>query len=112
MSKVVFLVQGSKAEPYRVTFEKTEGGMRAFCDCAAGTNGKSCKHRTRILQGDSTDIVSPNSAAVEEVVSWGGGETVKELQKEIATREKKIALLEKEISVLRKSISKALTSAA
>ena len=112
MSKIVFRVQGSKSNPYTVTFENMGGNVKALCDCAAGKNGQACKHRSRILSGDSTDIVSSNVNEVAIVSSWSEGGQVEKLQTEIQLKEAQLSKLEKEISQLRKKISKAMSGAA
>ena len=46
-----FLVQGSSAEPYEVTFVKRGENLSASCTCPDGQNRLSCKHRLNILEG-------------------------------------------------------------
>jgi uncharacterized Zn finger protein len=58
--KIIFKVQGSKPDPYIVTFEKKENQVLADCTCDAGNMGTHCKHRINILKGISENIVSDN----------------------------------------------------
>lgn len=67
MKKIVFLVQGSAATPYRLTFTKDNNNMNAFCTCPAGDNGQYCKHRLNILNGLSNNIVSNNKEEVHTI---------------------------------------------
>ncbi len=74
MERIDFLVQGSAASPYELTFERRDGGRIAtFCSCPAGVNGASCKHRLAILNGGCADIVSGNREQVEIVTAWFAG---------------------------------------
>lgn len=61
MQKIFFLVQGSSEEPYTVTFTKIDDNLKVSCTCAAAMKGMYCKHRTNILNGDVTNIVSHNT---------------------------------------------------
>ncbi|WDD95174.1 hypothetical protein Bsp3421_005337 [Burkholderia sp. FERM BP-3421] len=71
MDRIDFLVQGSAADPYALTFERRDGGRIAtYCSCPAGVNGVSCKHRLAILNGCCADIVSGNREQVESVTAW------------------------------------------
>jgi hypothetical protein len=63
-----FLVQGSAAEPYVISFRRRDAkNISAYCTCPAGESGMSCKHRIRILRGLIEGIVSSNSADVTVV---------------------------------------------
>jgi uncharacterized Zn finger protein len=70
---IVFQVQGSSPEPYRVTFERKNLGVRAFCTCPAGQNGTSCKHRTLLLQGVVDDIVGGKIEDLGVLAGWVRG---------------------------------------
>jgi len=53
MPLVHLTVYGSEATAYRVTIEQTpDAEIRAFCTCDAGRQGKACRHRNALLQGD------------------------------------------------------------
>jgi uncharacterized Zn finger protein len=67
MVELVFSVQGSAIEPYRVTFRKEGNSLSASCTCPASDNGLSCKHRVRILSGITEGIVSGNENKVGEI---------------------------------------------
>ena len=53
--RMQFLVQGSSAEPYEVTFVQAGKELSASCTCQAGQNGLHCKHRLNILEGSQYD---------------------------------------------------------
>lgn len=69
MKNFQFLVQGSTQEPYQTKFNFDGKNLTAFCTCAAGANGQFCKHRTEILHGNSTSIVSNNKNEISELLT-------------------------------------------
>jgi uncharacterized Zn finger protein len=60
----VFEVVGSQGDPYRVTFAFNGDKASASCTCGAGEQGKWCKHRTALLDGDVTAVRSANASEV------------------------------------------------
>jgi len=108
--KIEFLVQGSAVEPYKVTFQRTEQHLSAFCTCPAGINGQYCKHRFSILRGGIEGIVSNNLSEVKIVVDLLVGTDIEYAliemeQAEIdAERTKKVlAVAKKKIATLMRS---------
>lgn len=67
MDKILFEVQGSAKEPYRVTFWKNGEDFKSGCNCRAGKNGMYCKHRLDLLEGDLTNLKSTNYEDLEKV---------------------------------------------
>lgn len=58
MENLYFQVQGSRANPYKITFEGAGVSLAAFCTCPAGKKaGTFCKHVAQLLKGDSSKIV-------------------------------------------------------
>ncbi|MGI9270814.1 MAG: SWIM zinc finger family protein [Woeseiaceae bacterium] len=78
MQQLDFLVKGSSAEPYEITFIKDGDSLTAICTCPAGTYGNFCKHRIAILDGDSKAVSSDNADKVATVVEWLPGTDVAE----------------------------------
>ncbi|MGH8529232.1 MAG: SWIM zinc finger family protein [Nevskiales bacterium] len=70
METIEFLVQGSAAEPYKVSFQRVDQHLAAFCTCQAGKSGQYCKHRLSILNGSAEGVVSANNHQVGVVASW------------------------------------------
>lgn len=83
----VFLVQGSAAVPYQVTFTKQGNNLNAFCTCPAGMNGQYCKHRFAIMSGETQGVVSDNGAEVAKVRDWVAGSDVASALRELAEAE-------------------------
>jgi len=84
MKEIEFLVQGSSAEPYRVTFIRGEHNLAAFCTCPAGENGMYCKHRFAILAEDGSAITSKNGDQLVTVREWLSGTALEVALIEIA----------------------------
>jgi uncharacterized Zn finger protein len=68
--EISFRVSGSAPEPYEVTFLRTNESLAAFCTCAAGENGRYCKHRLAILEGHADAIVSDNHGDLTTIREW------------------------------------------
>lgn len=64
MNKLVFYVQGSAKEPYKVTFWKDENNkIRSGCNCTASKNGFHCKHKIQLIAGELTNVVSKEDSS-------------------------------------------------
>ncbi len=88
MDQLVFLVKGSSAEPYEVTFIKDGESLTAICTCPAGTYGNFCKHRISILDGNAKAITSDNVDQAATVVDWLVGTDVEAALSELRAAEK------------------------
>ena len=88
MDQLVFLVKGSSAEPYEVTFIKDGASLTAICTCPAGTYGNFCKHRISILDGNAKAITSANVDQAATVVDWLVGTDVEAALSELRAVEK------------------------
>lgn len=53
-TKVILKAISSSGEPYDVHFDFLDNKLAVFCNCPAGIYGKLCKHKTRLLDGDSS----------------------------------------------------------
>ena len=65
--RIEFYVQGSAAEPYRISFWRAEDNVKSSCTCQAGKNGLACKHRLNLLDGDVTNLVSSNPDSFQKL---------------------------------------------
>lgn len=55
---LIFQVQGSGKQPYKITAEGEGTNFVMYCTCPAGRNGQAfCKHRRGLLYGDVTKVV-------------------------------------------------------
>ena len=78
-NEVVFLVQGSQPDPYKVTFSKNGDNLRGLCNCKAATNGMACKHRLDILTGDKKATATLDQENVKLVQKWLKGSDVERI---------------------------------
>lgn len=108
MVSIIFFVQGSAPDPYKVTFSKEGNNLTAFCTCPAGENGQYCKHRFRILSGDSTGISSGNLEEAKMVASWLAGTDVEVALKQVKEAEFLLRKAEQEVSKLKKNLARAM----
>ena len=52
--ETIIKVISSSDEPYDVHFEFSDNKFKVHCNCPAGIYGKLCKHKTSLLDGDSS----------------------------------------------------------
>jgi uncharacterized Zn finger protein len=88
VEELIFLVKGSSADPYEVTFIKDGASLTAICTCPAGTYGNFCKHRISILDGNAQAITSDNADQAATVVSWLSGTDVEAALSEMREAER------------------------
>ena len=88
MEELVFLVKGSSADPYEVTFIKDGASLTAICTCPAGAYGNFCKHRISILDGKTNGISSDNVSKAPTIVEWLSGTDVEAALLELRQAEK------------------------
>jgi uncharacterized Zn finger protein len=104
-----FLVQGSAAEPYRVSFRRRDAKhISAYCTCAAGESGMHCKHRVRILRGLLDGVVSKNTVDITTVAGWLAGSDVETALQTIDELEKEADRIKKALSAAKKALSQCL----
>jgi uncharacterized Zn finger protein len=110
VEELVFLVKGSSADPYEVTFIKDGSSLTAICTCPAGTYGNFCKHRISILDGDASSIASDNAAQVTTVRSWLPGTDVAEALAEMRKAEKTPDPEKKALNAAKRKLARAMNS--
>lgn len=105
METITFMVQGSAAEPYKVTFKKKESNLSAYCTCPAGENGMYCKHRFRILSGETKGIVSGNENEVALAATWLSGTDVEQAIREVKIAEQRLEEAKKAATLAKKRLA-------
>lgn len=106
MEKIKFSVQGSAEEPYIITFTKEGLNLNAYCTCPAGENGLYCKHRFRILDGLTENIISNNLQDVQKVLSWLPGTDIETALVRCKNAEKSFEMAKSELQLAKKNIVK------
>lgn len=104
MESVTIKVQGSSKTHYRVTFEKRGRVLRADCTCDAGQMGTWCKHRRRILAGNTVDVVEGQDM-VETVARWFSGSDLETAIRAAEAAEDAMAAAEKLYKTTAKRLS-------
>lgn len=110
VTSIEFQVQGSEREPYHIFFERTGSHIRAFCTCAAGAQGQSCKHRMAILAGVTDGIVSANAHCAAEVASWLPGSNVAEAIALVAEAEAALDQAKKALAKAKRALGDTMRS--
>ena len=107
MKEIIFFVQGSALEPYKVTFQKSGSKLSAYCTCPAGDNGQYCKHRFNILGGITDDIVSDNKTSVDIVASWLSGTDVEKALVDVINADEQFEIAKCNLTSAKKNLARA-----
>ena len=67
-SETIIKVISSSGEPYDVHFEFSGNKFKVHCNCPAGIYGKLCKHKTGLLDGDSSLLFNKNDYEILEQI--------------------------------------------
>lgn len=110
MKQLVFLVKGSSAEPYEVTFIKDGASLTAICTCPAGTYGNFCKHRIAILDGETKAITSDNADQAATVVGWLPGTDVAAALSDLREAEKVAGTDKTALNAAKRKLARAMNS--
>ncbi len=110
MNELSFLVKGSAADPYEVTFIKDGDSLTALCTCPAGQFGNFCKHRITILDGDDKAIVSDNANRVPTIVEWLQGTDVAAALIEFRNVEKAGGVSKSVLATAKKKLARAMNT--
>jgi len=105
MTTYKFLVQGSSPKPYEVVFYSSENNMSATCNCNAGLNGQTCKHRLNILGGDTNGIISGNENEVKMVLHDFKNTLLEVKLNQLAKEEMELEILKKKITITKKELA-------
>jgi DNA polymerase-3 subunit epsilon len=65
-----FLVKGSTGNIYEITARRTANRLRMTCTCQAGQNHIWCKHRTALIDGDVSNLVSGTLSEIKKLSEW------------------------------------------
>jgi len=109
MQEILFEVQGSATEPYKVVFVKrSDKNLAAYCSCPAGEHGQYCKHRFSILNGVTEGIVSGNKEQVAIIQSWLSGTDVELAMIRMRKLKDEAEKIKKELSAAKRELLKAM----
>lgn len=75
--ELIFLIQGSSPNPFRVCFRREGETLSATCTCNAGVLGKLCKHRLGLMKGDPFGLVGGSTeqvSLIQELFQGTAGE--------------------------------------
>ncbi len=108
--ELAFLVKGSSAEPYELTFIKDGDSLTALCTCPAGQYGNYCKHRMAILDGDGRAIVGDNANQVATISDWLQGTDVAAALAEFRRIEKTVGVSKSEVATAKRTLARAMNS--
>lgn len=109
MQRLVFLVQGSQIEPYRVTFEKvSDTNLNAYCTCPAGDNGQYCKHRFGLMNGEVKALVSGNGHELPTLAAMLAGSDIETAYQRVIDAERIADAAKKQLAKAKKDLAGAM----
>lgn len=74
-----FLVQDESDVRYEVVFLRhSTGHLSAYCSCKPRQPGRYCDHRLRLLEGDTSQLISDNEAEVSVLQWWVTGSDLRQ----------------------------------
>lgn len=103
-----FLVQGSEPEPYHVVFRRRGRNLTALCTCKAGMTGIHCKHRLRLLRGDTENLVSDNPDDAQVLTGWLKGTDVEAAIRALSEAEETLEQAKKQVKRAKEKLADAL----
>lgn len=106
--QIIFSVQGSEPDPYRVVFRREGNNLTATCSCRAGACGMHCKHRLSLLAGKTDGLVSENAGEVKRLISWLPGTDVEKALQELGLAEAELERARKAAAKAKKMVARAL----
>lgn len=108
MERLEFSVKGSQPDPYQVSFEADGENVRAFCTCAAGENGGSCKHRLDLMDGVETALLSSNTADVVRLKELLKGSSLEAAYKDVQKAAADSDVAKQKLASAKKALSKVM----
>ncbi len=109
MTRYVFLVQGSAAEPYEVTIQRDNDNLIAYCTCPAGMVGQYCKHRFAILSGDAAKVVK-GAEDVKRAADLLPGTDVAVAWDQVLEAEERLEIAKREAAAAKKRLARVMSS--
>lgn len=105
---LTFALQGSAPQPYRVTFERQQSEVRAFCSCPAGLYGRYCKHRIQLLHGEIDGVVDGGLEELGVLAEWLGPSSLRVALQQLDEAELAVARAKQRVAAARKAVSMAM----
>jgi hypothetical protein len=82
--------------------------LRITCTCAAGAIGGFCKHRTDLLEGDLTNLVTVDEADISILIQAVDGSEIRRAMNDITALDAEIETLKRKLGAVKKQLSRAL----
>ncbi|EPX85967.1 SWIM zinc finger protein [Rubellimicrobium thermophilum DSM 16684] len=102
------VVSRTTGELYEIHLSRKDGRLTCRCTCPAARNGRLCKHRLSLLDGDLSDVRSPGSPDRETILDLLRGTEVEALIGELREMESRKAAIEAAIRGLKDRLGRQL----
>lgn len=104
-----FSVAGSTGNLYEITASKVGDRFIMTCDCEAGIKGTHCKHRTALLDGECSNLLSDNRADIEKLQQLFSGSNAEKYYCELIQIENEIETLKSKLKSIKRAFSRAIS---
>lgn len=108
MTRLDFLVEGSKGDEYHIIFERTDDNLNIYCSCKAGQNGLYCKHRLALMEGIVDDLVSENEDDVGQIPFLIAGTDVETAYRRLSEIEQIHDEIKKKLNDAKQALARAM----
>jgi len=107
--KKEFEVQSSDGgSTYPVEFSVENEMLHVYCGCPAGALGKWCKHKMRLVSGDSSAVLGNfDSTDMDEVLTWVKKSGYPRLLNEMKLAEDEMQAAKKKMDNAKRALEKA-----
>ena len=95
---------------YQIEAIREGANFAMTCTCEAGANGMVCKHRSALLAGEVTALVSPNTMDVERLRDLVRGTDVESRLTEVGVLERELESVKKRLSAATKALAREMNS--
>lgn len=102
-----FKVTGSAGVIYEVSAQRDVAGVRITCTCEAGNNKLACKHRTALLAGDGTALISGGDG-LATLATWLPGTALDHAIRRVAEANATAETAKRNLSAARKALGRVM----
>jgi len=101
-----FIVIGSTGSEYEIIALREGDKFRMSCTCEAGKHGTYCKHRSALLDGEVSSVLSGNEGDVVRLKELICGTNVEKRYASVCALEKEKAALDSKLKLEKKALGR------
>lgn len=107
MQITLYAKSSSGDDHYDLNFHFEDGKLKVFCNCAAGSLGRFCKHKWQLLSGNLDMLAIPEQEQDLKIVqSWVEQTGFDHLYDKVNELELEVGVLKKQIQAEKKKVER------